>query len=428
MNGTCHNIKEESAKVKDCGCAPFEFARPRFFYGQRLGALDFNDWVWYHAGKQRLHNLHAHGVGILCGLQAQRYDLPGQAATTVLKVTKGLALDFCGREVIVNVDQCIDMGAWFLQHRDDPEIQEWLLTEELRLCIGLRYAECPSDPSPAPRDPCGCGEGGCEYSRVREGFDLRVFTPAQMAALADSPDGGAPSTHVDDLLTALADSSNAGGGDALAAAMRCLGSRPCKIPDSDGWLWLACFGVQLSGSLDSVENLLDVDNTIRQRLVLLPVQTVQALTRALIAAATASGAVGPGPRLTGFRFDGTGADSGTITLPIIPETDGTGTPIPISGITFDPAMLQVQRFDTVAGWQGANPGAGDTVEYRTDPLPHIFIDWAGGLSEGMYRLSLIQTETTPVVDERMQPLRPLTFIQKFTLTDVGGTLAMESNF
>ena len=120
MAGTGYETDNECTKINDCSCAPFEFVRPRFYYGQRLGALDFSDWLWYHAGKQRFHNLHAHGVGVLCGLLTQRYEIPQEDTTTVLKVTKGAALDSCGREVIVSVDQCIDVGAWYLQHHDDP--------------------------------------------------------------------------------------------------------------------------------------------------------------------------------------------------------------------------------------------------------------------------------------------------------------------
>jgi hypothetical protein len=171
----------------DTGCIvpPAEFVRLRYFFGQRLNVVDLTDEQAYVVGKQRFHNLRAHGVGILCGLLASRYVYPQgsdpNAKTTLLRVSKGSALDPCGREIIVGWDQCIDVAAWFAQH---PAAQGEVDADGgLHLWILLCYRECPSDPSPAPRDPCGCTSDGCEFARIREGFELKLITDTEAKEL-----------------------------------------------------------------------------------------------------------------------------------------------------------------------------------------------------------------------------------------------------
>src|SRR3954469_24897464 len=103
-----------------CLVPPAEFVRLRYFFGQRLGVVDLADEQSYLVGKQRLHNLLGHGVGVLCGLRSTRYAFPQGAPpslpTTLLRVSRGAALDGCGREIVVGWDQCIDVAAWLAQH------------------------------------------------------------------------------------------------------------------------------------------------------------------------------------------------------------------------------------------------------------------------------------------------------------------------
>jgi hypothetical protein len=182
----------------DTGCIvpPAEFVRLRYFFGQRLNVVDLTDEQAYVVGKQRFHNLRAHGVGILCGLLAGRYVYPQgsdpNAKTTLLRVSKGSALDPCGREIIVGWDQCIDVAAWFAQH---PAAQgEVDANGGLHLWILLCYRECPSDPSPAPRDACGCTYDGCEFARIREGFELKLITDTEaMELIGGGNQAGPPS-------------------------------------------------------------------------------------------------------------------------------------------------------------------------------------------------------------------------------------------
>src|SRR5437868_13553426 len=96
-----------------CGTIPSEFVRVRYYFGQRLGVMELSDQFLYHAGKMAFHNSRLHGFGVLCGLRAERQKpLTGTTSTSV-PVVSGAAIDPCGGEIAINVDQCIDVAAWF---------------------------------------------------------------------------------------------------------------------------------------------------------------------------------------------------------------------------------------------------------------------------------------------------------------------------
>lgn len=186
MHGT--NTTDPCACDAACLALPAEFVRLRYFFGQRLGVVDLADEQSYLVGKQRFHNMRLHGAGVLCGLDAERYVFPQGAdpakPTTLLRVSCGAALDACGREIVVGWDQCIDVAAWYAQH---PNAHPALPAPPgLTLWVTLCYRECPSDLAPAPRDPCGCDAGGCEFARIREGFQLKLITDEEAKLLAEA--------------------------------------------------------------------------------------------------------------------------------------------------------------------------------------------------------------------------------------------------
>ena len=116
--------------MSGCGCGsgsacttePAEFVRVRYYFGQRLGVMDLNDQFLYHAGKLAFHNVRLHGFGVLCGLEVAKQKPPAGTASTVLRVSTGSAIDACGREIVVGVDQCVDVAAWFARNKKRPAL------------------------------------------------------------------------------------------------------------------------------------------------------------------------------------------------------------------------------------------------------------------------------------------------------------------
>lgn len=399
MNGNSDPCKEAA-----CWCVPTEFVRPRFFYGQRLGVVDFTDWLWYHAGKQRFHNLLCHGVGVLCGLRAELYLPYGEAGTTLLRVTRGAAVDACGREVVVGYDQCIDVAEWFRENR--AQLDEWIAAGDHRLCVGLRYRECPSDPAPAPRDPCGCDAGGCEYARVREGFDLDLFTPDVLPAVTTDFACGAYHTFLETLAATPGRAVDACA--ALRELLHGLTPAECPPPSDGGWLWLACFAVTLDEERQEVTAISEPDNAIAQRLELL---STAALQEILLGVARDVGLDRAGPRISGIELNPRGGFWLNVALYNEPSRSEPSALVPA---TLNADCFHLRRFTyrdihTSAGW---HPLALARVQYDSAGT-RVGIQLSDPLEEGRYRLTVISPPESPIVDTEMRPLLPLTYSCNF---------------
>ena len=403
-----------------CLGLPAEFVRLRYFFGQRLGVLDLSDEQSYLAGKQRFHNRRGHGAGVLCGLRAERHAFPqGEPPTdptTLLRVRRGAALDACGREIVVGWDQCIDVAAWYAQHPlAHPVVAPGgTPPPSIRLWVALCYRECPSDPAPAPRDPCGCDAGGCEMARIREGFELRLLTDADAQTLVPAPAAPPAGTHP-------VPGEQLGGTleDALALALGRISAADCPDPPADPCLLLARFDALISAAGDKVIDIAALANDIPERSSLLSTALLQRALVQVLAAAGDAGELGPGPRLGAVTFTGSGSDAGTLAIAI--EIDGedlardplTGTP---------PLLVKVLHYKTTDGtWEGAPAFTGT---YVAGPPRRLELVFAGGLQDGeRYRLAIANDPDEPLVDTRMRPLMPPRWCRHFRLiAGTGGTL------
>ena len=377
-----------------CLVPPAEFVRLRYFFGQRLGVVDFADEQSYFAGKLRLHNLLAHGVGVLCGLHATRYAFPQGAppttATTLVRVSRGAALDGCGREIVVGWDQCIDVAAWLAQHAAAADSAE---DGSLRLWVALRYRECPSDPAPAPRDPCGCDASGCEFARIREGFELSLLTDADADACA-------PAATAPDIA----------GLQAGAA---------CPEPQADICLLLASFQATLDAAGKKVVDITAPDNAIPRRRTIFRTADLQSVVLDTASAAGSADLIGNGPRLSSLTFTGSGADAGTLAVAIVTQGEDLSRD-PFAA----PAQLTVtvSRFKDDGSWEAA---PAFTASHVAGPPPRIEIAWAAGLADdGRYRIVIESERAQPPVDRLMRPLTPASWARHFRLVEDAGTLTL----
>jgi hypothetical protein len=100
--------------------------RPNYFTGQMLSADDFTAEQEYHRGKQRRHNLHCHGSGVVHGLEVS--TVKKNADWTVL-VEPGFAIDTAGNEIqlcmkvrfrLPKSESAIQVGIRFLERLCDP--------------------------------------------------------------------------------------------------------------------------------------------------------------------------------------------------------------------------------------------------------------------------------------------------------------------
>jgi hypothetical protein len=150
------------------------FARPRYMYGQLLGADDFTTEQRYHLLRARLRNALLHGSGVVCGLDITNATTTEPPAAE-LRCTPGLAIDPLGREVFVPEAICLDVTGlsntsfWSDLH---PSPKAGGDSPVRRAYAVLSYRACLSAQVPAIAPPCTDATNSLAYSRVLDSYQL----------------------------------------------------------------------------------------------------------------------------------------------------------------------------------------------------------------------------------------------------------------
>lgn len=164
---------------------PHSLERVRYFARQLMTAEDMRTEQDYFVERLRRHDRLLHGWGIVCGLQV----LPAATAQKPwrVQVCPGFACSATGDDIAV------DLGCFFdLAEPPDPaegacvpcpcppgpplgDVGAGITTRWL----AVRYLCRPARPVRTPAG-CGCGDpdcddGGCETSRLRDGFELGLL-------------------------------------------------------------------------------------------------------------------------------------------------------------------------------------------------------------------------------------------------------------
>lgn len=412
--------------LEPCGSLPSGFSRLKYFYGKHLSVADFKDEQRYHIGKQLFHNQRLHGAGVLCGLGLH----VDNAMPLELRIKSGAALDHCGREIVVPYDQCIDVAAWYRTqyehlHGEDPE-SSWPdgATNQngaLVLSVMLRYAECPTSPEAAPRDACGCGDSGCEFGRMSEGFQLELLPHAEAAALVE-PSMFPSETMITDVLDSTFD-----GLDLLRRLAEPI-TEGCPGGVEESWIMLGCIeAVPDPDNAGEIESL--VESTDHVPPVLLSTEVIQYLLSKIY---TDLDTVVGAPSIVDVRWRKLSDEVYQLVL------------------VLDKAILaqSIDRDDsfrlrkmTDSGWDAPAANAVSTEYHPTDPEPgpnavlspalYVTINDGGAGNDFLdvgdrYHLYLGDT-LGPIVDAELRSLRPRDFVWRFELrlaSDDSGDLDM----
>jgi hypothetical protein len=141
--------------------------RLNYFTGQFLTERDLRAEQEYHIGKHRQHNRYLHGHGSVCGLRVTQHPNPACRDRFII-LEPGLALDCCGREIMVHEPVYFDLVAALASQKADPTITG------KHLVFSLCYAECKTEFVPTLYAECGCTDTGCEANRIYEGFEIEA--------------------------------------------------------------------------------------------------------------------------------------------------------------------------------------------------------------------------------------------------------------
>ncbi len=141
----------------------FPFERSRYFYGKLLTVQDFETEQKYMNDKRRLANRFLHGSGVVCGMNVVRVD------DRTISVEMGLALDFAGREIVVD--------APVIRKLDMIDGYTGSIGEAGYLYLCIEYAESASEPVHSIAGSKARNTGEVEYNKYSEGY--RIFFTEQ---------------------------------------------------------------------------------------------------------------------------------------------------------------------------------------------------------------------------------------------------------
>lgn len=166
-------------------CNSGQFKRMNFFHGMLLTEQDFVDEQTYVREKLKLHN-RLHGAGVVRGLRLIKDPIQvGSVEVTKIFIEAGWALDCAGNEIVVCQDYLVpldekidELRRFGLLTRVD-ECQPPVYTGP-KLFIGIRYCECKSDPAEQLTSECADDRLRPQFSRVREGFNVQIFTKEEL--------------------------------------------------------------------------------------------------------------------------------------------------------------------------------------------------------------------------------------------------------
>lgn len=144
--------------MNNIGLFPFE--RNNYFKGKRLSASAFESEQKYYNDKRRLMNRFAGGFGVVCGLDTVA------VSDDKISVEAGLAVDGCGREIVVDAPQVKRLSALNGYDLNKSSGEYYLYIE---------YSERLS----GEVDLDNADNGAAAYDIVSEGFDLYLADPPQ---------------------------------------------------------------------------------------------------------------------------------------------------------------------------------------------------------------------------------------------------------
>ena len=197
--------------------------RVHYFARQLITPDDLIQEQEYFRDKLRRHNRLLHGWGIVCGARVRR----GQGECEIV-VEPGYVLGPYGDEIVIDQEVILDLC------RKNPEcgvdVDPWCSSVPTDgagrqiLCIAVRYVECQSRPVRVQMAGCGCDDITCEYSRIRDSFEIQ--------ALGDLPNSYKKMP------------------EPRCASRNCI--PVCPSCPTDPWVVLACV-VLVNGTIDAID-------------------------------------------------------------------------------------------------------------------------------------------------------------------------------
>ena len=178
--------------------APVASERVHYFSRQLITADDMRAEQEYFRQKLRRHNRYLHGWGVVCGCAVEAY--PKAAHPWQVRVCPGYLITPQGDEILISDPVNFDVAGDSRQIPDPcanpspcspakggfPQAN----TDSTYVYLAACYTECETRPVRVHPVGCACDESACDYSRIRDSFELMILPalPAD-AGFTEGPGG-----------------------------------------------------------------------------------------------------------------------------------------------------------------------------------------------------------------------------------------------
>jgi hypothetical protein len=156
-------------------------------FGMLLGVEDFRTLDAYHRGKMWFHTGWMHRQGVIWG-----FKVSIDQDSNEIRVEPGMAVDELGRELYLAQPACLNLNAWYEEHKDDAEMLEIVETDadtgevKFDAHVMIKFKACLNRQVPALTEPCDGSNATTAYSRVVETVDL-IMLPGKAPAWRSEP-------------------------------------------------------------------------------------------------------------------------------------------------------------------------------------------------------------------------------------------------
>ena len=336
---------------KDMLCELPAVERPRYFPRQLITPEDMTMEQDYFRNRMRLHNRLLHGWGVVCGALVTPVigsNGNGEVTPWKVKVCPGYALGPYGDEIAIACEHEVDVRTESVtgsavdpcgMGRDPWCSEVWIDRDPTeRLYIAVKYKEIAVRPMRVQPVGCGCDDSRCEYSRFRDGYEIKALTETEYQQIRAAMQ---PSPSWLDLFRRTGQNP---AGDRNPACW------PCS---PHPWVVLACLELDESGRPTLI------DNCGPRRMVgALGGFHWQCAGGVEISAVTAEPSLTPGAEEVLLDFAGNGFQEGLIVVP--------GKDLSVVSDSFDPIALPT-RFTVSVNVSGdALPGPRDVLVINPD--------------------------------------------------------------
>jgi hypothetical protein len=150
--------------------------RVRFFPRQLISADDLTLEQSYFRNKLRRHNRLLHGWGIVCGALVSMSDSTTAAEAII---GPGCILGPYGDEIVIDRSLTLDLAGYITNDCADEPCNDAGQDDgqaSSLYYIAVKHAECMSEPVHVLTGVCGCDELQCEYSRIRDHYEIGLLT------------------------------------------------------------------------------------------------------------------------------------------------------------------------------------------------------------------------------------------------------------